>query len=379
MTLRLLLLVLPALLVAGCTASVDGKGAPPPKDDVTTPESGPLGLRVFVTSAEYSGNLVAEARIQDGLEAADALCQTAADGANLGGRFVAYLSSKSDDATTRFPEDGPFHLLDGRTLAYRNAAAVGAGSTAQVSNEKGAALLHESFWTGSSAGGRASGADCEGWSKADLFSDGSIASAYGGDRPLDLACENLHHLLCLEQRAPAVTPTTKKVFVTSKPVAASLAKAGSPLVAADAHCKSAATAAGLEGTYAAWLSAKVGAKVVRAVDRVAEARYMLLDGRVAFTSKKDLLAEPAVPIEINEFGAKVPEYTEVWTGTLKGGAPATTYTCADWTSTSDWGIAGYVGGFQQFTPTELWTGPETESPSGYARCSDLKSLYCFEQ
>jgi hypothetical protein len=379
--LRLRHIAVPALLavIAGCTTSVDGSGAAPPPDGTTTPESGPLGLRVFITSATFTGNLTAAARKADGLEAADALCQTAADGANLGGRFMAYLSSKNEDAVTRFAEDGPFHLLDGRTVAYANASSVGGGTMADVTTEKGSPLLHESFWTGSSAAGRASGDDCMGWTDESLFNDGAMASAYGGDSEVELACEHSHHLLCLEQNAPAVAPTTKRIFVTSKGIGGDMGKTGSALVAADAHCKSAASAAGLEGKYVAWLSAKVDGKVVRATERVAEARYVLLDDRIAFGSKKDLLTEPAVPIELNEFGAKVPEHTEVWTGTLKGGAPATTYTCNDWSSHLDWGIGGYVNGFQQFGPTELWTGPDTETPGGYANCSELKSLYCFEQ
>lgn len=370
--------VLFALFTAGCTRVVGGTGAPPaPGPDGGTPEAtGEAGLRVFITSASFSGDLRTEARAASGLDAADALCQTAADGAGLGGRFIAYLSSNTDDAVSRFAsEDGPFHLLDGQTVVYPTAAAIGGGAKAEPTNERGGSVGLDDFWTGSSAGGKASGNDCRGWTSADLFDDGSIGSRFG-DSEYDMACSGSYRLLCLEQRAAAPVRVTKKVFVTSKGRSGDFGETRSAIDVADEACAAAAADGGLDGEFVAWLSARVDGKVVRAPDRIADARYVLLDGRVAFESKKDLAATPHVPIEINEFGAKVSDWTVVWTGTLLGGAPATTVNCDNWSSSSvnAWGMYGVVDG-----TTDFWTGGATEAERGAERCSAPMSFYCFER
>ncbi len=371
--------VLLVVLFTGCTNVVDGSSTPlPPEPDGGAPAAeGEPGLRSFITSAKFTGDLTTQARKSSGLDAADALCQTAADGAGLGGRFIAYISSKTDDAVSRFTsEDGPFHQVDGRTVVFPTAAAVGGGATTKITTEKGGDLgIDDNFWTGSSAAGRASGKDCKGWTSASLFDDGSIASRFG-DSDYDMACEGSYRLLCLEQRGAVPTRATKKVFVTSKSKTGAFGATRSAIEAADEVCAAAAKDGDVDGEFVAWLSARVDGKVVRAMDRISDARYVLLDGRVAFESKKDLAATPHVPIEINEFGAKVANQTPVWTGTLLGGAPATTVNCDNWTSSSinAWGMYGVVDG-----TTDYWTGGETEAERGAERCSMPMSFYCFER
>jgi len=60
------------------------------------------GVRVFVTSSSWNGNL-------GGLSGAGAKCQQAADAAGLGGTWVAWLSDSTYDAKDRIPDTNVEH------------------------------------------------------------------------------------------------------------------------------------------------------------------------------------------------------------------------------------------------------------------------------
>lgn len=67
--------------------------------------------RVFITSTTYTGNL-------GGLAGADALCQSSASAASLGGNWKAWLSTSSDAAADRLEQfSGPYLNLDGSLVA----------------------------------------------------------------------------------------------------------------------------------------------------------------------------------------------------------------------------------------------------------------------
>ncbi len=68
--------------------------------------------RVFVTTDTYDGNL-------GGLDGADAKCQAAADGADLDGTYMAWLSDGLDSPGTRFITlaIGPYITVGGATVA----------------------------------------------------------------------------------------------------------------------------------------------------------------------------------------------------------------------------------------------------------------------
>ena len=72
----------------------------------TNPSNGtskPQTARVFITSVEGTANLSSwpDAGGETGLAAGDAICQTRADAAGLGGQFVAWLSDRNNDAYCR--------------------------------------------------------------------------------------------------------------------------------------------------------------------------------------------------------------------------------------------------------------------------------------
>ena len=67
--------------------------------------------RVFVSSTTTNGNL-------GGLAGADAICQTAADAASLGGSYKAWISDSTGSPSTRFSHASvPYALVDGTPIA----------------------------------------------------------------------------------------------------------------------------------------------------------------------------------------------------------------------------------------------------------------------
>lgn len=80
--------------------------------------------RVFITSARFTGDLVAEAEARanadpsDGLAAGDALCQFYATTAGLDGIFQAWLADPSGSPMTRFTQASiPYRVIGGDEIA----------------------------------------------------------------------------------------------------------------------------------------------------------------------------------------------------------------------------------------------------------------------
>jgi hypothetical protein len=374
-------------LAIGCQATQDvgGPGATPEPAADAGP-TGPLGLRAFVTSATFTGDLVSAAGGgTDGQTAGDALCATAAKGAGLDGIWIAYLSSGVDAAKDHVVDDGPFYAVDGKTKLYASKLGIGGGAEREVPDEKGNAPTDvsagfdkfgnivssssiASFWTGSSPSGEVD-QTCRSWMSPDLFDNGTFATYLGTSTTL-LSCQNERHLLCLEQRSVPPRRPTKKLFVTRKTFTGDLGG----LSGADAKCAAAAADGGLEGTFVAWLSGRSGGSLVRAADRLGEARYVMLDGTIAFESKTQLTTGPSKPILVNELGVPLEAFEpEAWTGTLASGTPSPDYRCLDWSSSANAenGIVGEVdrGGAE-------WSATKSIAA---VRCNESHHLYCFEK
>jgi len=376
---------LSAVALAGCQASQDlgGPAAEPPAADGGAP-TGPLGLRAFVTAASYKGDLVGAAGgPTDGHAAADALCASAAKGAGLSGSWVAYLSSGADSAASHVVDDGPFYAVDGKTKLYESKLGIGGGAEVEVPDEKGrkpidvssgvdkfgqvwASTSSATFWTGSSASGQVD-KTCKSWRSSDLFDDGTFSSYLA--TTYVLSCEQEHHLLCLEQKEARTGRATKKVFVTRNVFKGDLGG----LAGADAKCAAAASDASLSGTYVAWLSGRSGGAMVRASERLAEARYELLDGTLVFDSKAGLGAAAAAPIDVTELGQRIDlPSSYAWTGTLANGTPSPDYRCLDWSTADRYenGVGGDVG-----RGADEWSSSKRTTFA----CSDSLHLYCFEK
>jgi hypothetical protein len=134
-------MALASALGVGCQSTLD-LGAPAPMPgptvDAAVASPTPLGLRAFVSSASYTGDLVKAAGGNlDGLDAGNSLCAIAAKGAGLSGNWVAYLSSGTRAAAQHIVDDGPYYAVDGTTKLYESKFGIGGGARRRIGDEKG--------------------------------------------------------------------------------------------------------------------------------------------------------------------------------------------------------------------------------------------------
>lgn len=162
------------------------------------------------------------------------------------------------------------------------------------------------------------------------------------------------------------TPEFNRVFVTSTTHAGDFGG----LAGGDAICATRATAAGLPGTYVAWLSVTG----VNASSRLGTARgFVRVDGKPFANSVADILANRIFnPLRIAENGADVsfgqfPLAVTVYTGTLGNGTVATGFTCSDFTTTDGSARRGNLVG-----------GPEAWTARQNSNCTSSRHLYCFQ-
>jgi uncharacterized surface protein with fasciclin (FAS1) repeats len=146
----------------------------------------------------------------------------------------------------------------------------------------------------------------------------------------------------------------------------------------DEVCSNAATAAGLSGTWTAWLSDET----TDGRDRIPDGEYRLVDGTtiVAYDLADLTDGKLKAPIDQDENGN--PWSQSVWTGTRPDGrlytdAFGASETCNNWTDgTNDFdavvGNSGAVDG--------NWTAFGNQAPltPQLSPCSGFRSLYCFE-
>jgi len=157
------------------------------------------------------------------------------------------------------------------------------------------------------------------------------------------------------------------VFVTSKMFHGNLGG----IAGADAICQQAAAAAGLGGSWTAWISSSQ----VDAASRVTGfGPYYLVDGKTLVFNGSPAL-EPLAPIALDENGHEwsgVSGLYGAWTGSTSEGL-RTYYDCADWTVDSfDEGTVG-----QPETKGETWGGGDPSLDD--LDCGTWDSLICFEQ
>ena len=143
---------------------------------------------------------------------------------------------------------------------------------------------------------------------------------------------------------------------------------------ADAKCQALADAAGLPGTFKAWLSDSTGSPSTRFTQSTL--RYVRVDGVKVADDWADLTdASLDAPINVTENGDQLSEeqpYT--WSNTMYwGGARQLLYllTCNDWTE--DIPRMAYVGLYPE---VDVWW---TTYGSYGAWCDTTHRIYCFEQ
>jgi len=154
------------------------------------------------------------------------------------------------------------------------------------------------------------------------------------------------------------------VFVTSTTYSGALGS----LDAADLHCQSAASAAGLPGRYRAWLSDGTSSAAERITN---EGPWYTTGGDLAFESRLALVEGAPSADLLSENGGNVlgAGASGPWTGTTTGGA-ATGQDCDGWTNASA-DVSATLGSAKSADPQ--WGGGELTLP-----CNAKAPLICVE-
>lgn len=186
---------------ASANANDDNVGSGDADVDPSTPKK-----RLFVTLGTHDGNL-------GGAAGGDTLCQNAANAANAGGQFIAYLSTPAQTAIARLTSDGPWYAMDRQTLIFTGKTTgahpvSGAGPAAPiVLNELAQPFANDEtyFWTGTAADGAVATDHCLGWTSnvVLLGPTGMTGKAGATDSKWtahsNASCFTPKHVLCFEQ------------------------------------------------------------------------------------------------------------------------------------------------------------------------------------
>lgn len=160
----------------------------------------------------------------------------------------------------------------------------------------------------------------------------------------------------------ASTTVPLKAFVSSETVTGNLGG----VAGADALCNKLAKAAGLPGTYVAWISTAN----VNAIDRLTGAGpWQRVDGRAIAQGKGQLATGQLVNALDRDEKGQTPPLSEdrVWTATGPNGKYIGGSDCGAWTGTG----YGHVGEAEH--AGSKWTSLVDES------CTEVNRVYCFQQ
>ncbi|MGZ3421408.1 MAG: hypothetical protein ACXVEE_26265 [Polyangiales bacterium] len=200
-------------------------------------------------------------------------------------------------------------------------------------------------------------------SSSDSTSTDSTDADASGDGPIDVAVD--------------VALPAKRVFITSATYDGALGG----VAGANANCQSLAGAAGLSGTFKAWISDSTSSPSTSFVHYAGD--YALKDGTVIAHGWSDLTDGTLLHgIDQTETGGSPPSGSPVCGDSTKLIA-AYTGTSADGTS-NGWNCNGWTSidmsyGASWGSPTETTNLWSTSCTSVTAACGKSASLYCFEQ
>jgi hypothetical protein len=150
--------------------------------------------RLFTTKLGHDANL-------GGLTGADATCTNAATAANLGGSWVAWLSTSTVNAIDRIPDVGPWKLING-VVVFNNKAGLALAPIVPPNVDEYGGEVRTQVWTGTSVGGTGGGTPCGDWTKnvsAEVavagnssFNEGTWTNAF------NITCSSVAQLYCFE-------------------------------------------------------------------------------------------------------------------------------------------------------------------------------------
>jgi hypothetical protein len=202
---------------------------------------------------------------------------------------------------------------------------------------------------------------------------GNTAAACGKNGAACSACSG--SVSCVAGACDTSTCTSsscKRVFITSHLYHGGLkvtASTATGVLGGDKLCGDLATAAGLGGTWKAWLSEGPS---TNAIDRIADVGpwYLVGKGTKVFENKAGLAGPALAAISMDEKGVGAIDL-KVWTGTNTGGT-ANKIDCGGWSTinTPNMGSLGNAGDKAQWTQA---TGVTQDN------CSASHALICFEQ
>jgi hypothetical protein len=146
------------------------------------------------------------------------------------------------------------------------------------------------------------------------------------------------------------------------------------LAGADALCQKEASAAGLPGTYAAWLSDDHQSPSTRFMQGTGP--YVRVDGQAIATNWDSLVGGVGnllVPLDVMANGLEISGYA--WTATTSAGVRnLATYSCLNWSAQPDTEFT-IVGELQPSGEQNgAWTSATSQDCAGSAN-----HLYCFQQ
>lgn len=153
-----------------------------------------------------------------------------------------------------------------------------------------------------------------------------------------------------------------KAFVSSETPTGNLGG----VAGADALCNKLAQAAGLQGTFVAWVSTAQ----VDAIDRITSAGpWQRVDGQVVAQTKAQLATgQLTTPLRLDEKGKQPPvDEDRVWTATSGNGTYVGGSDCGGWTGSGN----GRVGEAEHSGSN--WTSLVDEA------CTEVNRVYCFQK
>lgn len=204
--------------------------------------------------------------------------------------------------------------------------------------------------------------------------DGSGLSNVQGTVPQEVLDAICHLMTATPTGLPCPTfcDCNKIVFVSSGVYTGNLGGSGG----ADAKCQALATAAGMRGTFKAWLSDSTAGPSTRFVRSFYP--YVRVDGVVIANNWQDLVDGSLLnPINVTEGRVELGEpyyMPDVWTNTKQDGSPdcadAACSSCAFWT---DGTSASLGSGGSHIEVGPYWT------TGALGNCDWEIHIYCFEQ
>ncbi len=190
-------------VVLGCGSD----GGPRTQDGGPTDGSGstdapPGAKRIFITGQTFQGSL-------GGLPGSDAACNSAAQAAQRGGTWKAWLSTTTVNAIDRIANVGPWFDMRG-TLIFANKSNLTTSPAASLwYSETNTFLASDKIWTGTGFGGTYIAAlsgtsPCGEWTSGAMSDQAKVGQVGRSDGAAwtaqsNTTCDQQAHLICVEQ------------------------------------------------------------------------------------------------------------------------------------------------------------------------------------